>query len=250
MDKLDVCKDNLLSYERSGFDREFIRYNDYQLSVTPKAAVLIPLFIKNGEIHVLLTRRSHNVGSHKGQTSFAGGKEDKQDSSIVETALREANEEMGLDRKYVEIISTWRPTWVGGGRDPYFSLVYAVIGILKPGFQVHADSSEVAEVFDVPLECFLASESHEHGEVVYKGVQVAYHKFRYNAPSDTFHQSKQEKSYIIFGFTGSLCLRTAVIVYGRHPSFELVDKYEQKGLGGYLQFINGTSSCENVKSKL
>ncbi|XP_031555984.1 nudix hydrolase 11-like [Actinia tenebrosa] len=255
MDQLEVCRGNLMSYEKSGFDREFIKYTEYQLSVTPKAAVLIPLFIKNGQIHVLLTRRSHSVGSHKGEVSFAGGREDKQDSSIVETALREAQEEVGLDPKYVEVISTWKPSWVGVGfSNSKLSLVYPVIAILKPGFIVHADSSEVSEVFDVPLEFFLSSETHEHGKLSFQGKQVCYHIFRYHNSLDivdkNVDKSEQKEGYIIWGFTGTICMRTAVVAYGRLPSFTLVNEHEKKGLGGYINYINNDSSVCKNESKL
>lgn len=254
MDKLEVCRGNLISYEKSGFDREFVRYTDYQLSNARKSAVLVPLFIKNDQIHVLLTRRSHRVGSHKGQVSFAGGKEDKQDSSIVETALREAQEEVGLDPKYVEVISTWTPSWVGVGvsnSKRQFSLVYPVIAILKPGFIVHADSDEVSEVFDVALDFFLTSQTHEHRKLLFDGNEVCFHIFRYQNSLDIVDKSEQEQDYEIWGFTGGICMRTAVVVYGRLPSFTLVDGYEIKGLGGYINYINNDDSsvCKN-ESKL
>lgn len=254
MDKLELCRGNLMSYEKSGFDREFIRYTDHQLSITPKSAVLVPLFIKNDQIHVLLTRRSHSVGSHKGQVSFAGGKQDEQDSSIVETALREAQEEVGLDPKYVEVVSTWTPSWVGVGwsnSKRRFSLVYPVIAILKPGFTIHEDSDEVSEVFDVPLEFFLTSETHEYSKVWFDNKEVCFHIFRYLKSLDNVDESEQGKDYEIWGFTGTTCMRTAVIVFGRLPSFTLVDGYEIKGLGGYINYINDNDSsvCKN-ESKL
>ena len=68
-----------------------------------RAAVLIPLFKKNGEYYVLLTRRTDNVGTHKGQISFPGGKRDEGET-LLSTALREAREEMGISEKDVRIL--------------------------------------------------------------------------------------------------------------------------------------------------
>jgi len=62
-----------------------------------RAAVLIPIFLKENEYHILLTQRSHHVLHHKGEISFPGGKRDKSDSNFLETALRESWEEIRLD---------------------------------------------------------------------------------------------------------------------------------------------------------
>src|SRR4030042_879372 len=68
------------------------------------AAVLVPLFSDGKEYHILLTKRSSTVLQHKGQISFPGGKPHKTDSSLLETALRESREEIGLQPKDAEII--------------------------------------------------------------------------------------------------------------------------------------------------
>ena len=62
------------------------------------AAVLVPLYLQDGAWHVLFTLRTHTVETHKGQVSFPGGRVDPEDTSRVETALREAHEEIGLKR--------------------------------------------------------------------------------------------------------------------------------------------------------
>jgi 8-oxo-dGTP pyrophosphatase MutT (NUDIX family) len=68
------------------------------------SAVLIPIFIEKGEYKILFTERSHNVEHHKGQISFPGGVVDKKDKSLLETALRESYEEIGLLSEDVEIL--------------------------------------------------------------------------------------------------------------------------------------------------
>src|SRR6266699_5423503 len=68
------------------------------------AAVLVPLYLDGGEWHVLFTLRSHLVETHKGQVSFPGGRVDPADGSRVDTALREAEEEIGLRREDVTVL--------------------------------------------------------------------------------------------------------------------------------------------------
>ncbi len=68
------------------------------------AAVLVPLFYDGNEFHILLTRRSENVPHHKGQISFPGGQPHKKDSDLLQTALRESWEEIGLKPEDVQVI--------------------------------------------------------------------------------------------------------------------------------------------------
>ena len=69
-----------------------------------RASVLIPLLEREGQTLLLLTKRSEKIRSHSGQVSFPGGKQDEQDQSSLETALREAREEIGLESKSVRIL--------------------------------------------------------------------------------------------------------------------------------------------------
>ena len=71
-----------------------------------RAAVLITLFKKEGEYHILFTRRTDNVEHHKGQISFPGGRQDLEDQDLLSTALREAKEEMGIQKKDVRILAS------------------------------------------------------------------------------------------------------------------------------------------------
>jgi len=75
----------------------------------PRASVLIILFEWEETIYTVLTRRSSKLSSHKGEVCFPGGKSDKDDKNEVETALREANEEIGLNRSCIDIIGKLSP---------------------------------------------------------------------------------------------------------------------------------------------
>jgi len=114
------------------------------------AAVLIPLFQRDGQWQVLLNKRAEDLKHHAGQISFPGGAFETTDANIRHTALRETNEELGIDPGHVEIV---------GYLDELETLsgyrVTPFVALLKPGFSVQADPTEVAEAFSVPLDFFL-----------------------------------------------------------------------------------------------
>jgi 8-oxo-dGTP pyrophosphatase MutT (NUDIX family) len=116
------------------------------------AAVLVPV-IDHGEPTVLLTQRAQHLPDHPGQVSFPGGKIDKTDVSPRDSALREAEEEIGLDRSFVTPI---------GYLDLYMTTlgyrIVPVIARVKPGFTLTLNESEVDAVFEVPLT-FLMDQS-------------------------------------------------------------------------------------------
>jgi len=72
-----------------------------------ESAVLVPIFCKGGECHILFTQRSNQVSSHKGQASFPGGTHSEGDMSLLDTAIRESWEEIGLEAEDVEILGSW-----------------------------------------------------------------------------------------------------------------------------------------------
>ncbi|ANH66778.1 CoA pyrophosphatase [Mitsuaria sp. 7] len=119
-----------------------------------QAAVLIPLVQRAEGLHVLLTERTAHLRDHAGQISFPGGRAEPEDGSPERTALREAEEEIGLDERYVDLI----------GQLPVYRTVTAyevtpVVGLIRPGFSLRLDAFEVAEAFEVPLE-FLMNPAH------------------------------------------------------------------------------------------
>jgi 8-oxo-dGTP pyrophosphatase MutT (NUDIX family) len=109
------------------------------------AAVLVPV-VDHDELTVLLTQRAQHLPDHPGQVSFPGGITDKSDSTPLESALREAEEEIGLDRSFVEPI---------GYLDLYLTTlgyrIVPVIARVRPGFALTLNTSEVDATFEVPL---------------------------------------------------------------------------------------------------
>ena len=128
--------------------------------LTP-AAVLIALVPRPEGLTVLLTRRSAHLTDHGGQISFPGGRAEDCDSSPVETALREAEEEIGLARAHVDIIGTLPDYITGTGYR-----VTPVVGLIAPPFALTLDPNEVDEIFEVPLQFLMNGMHHQRLSVV------------------------------------------------------------------------------------
>jgi len=121
-----------------------------------RAAVLIPIVQRPEGLTVLLTQRTAHLNNHPGQVSFPGGTADELDSSSIETALRETEEEIGLARRHIEIIGVL-PDHVTGTA----FLITPVVGLLSPPFELVAESNEVAEIFEVPLAFLMNGVNHQ-----------------------------------------------------------------------------------------
>ena len=121
-----------------------------------RAAVLIPLLLKNDGLSVLLTQRTDHLHDHAGQISFPGGRMDPEDLDPHDTALRESEEEIGLDRKGVEIIGQLPQYLTVSGYS-----VTPVVGLVKPQAEYVLDAFEVADVFEVPLHFLMNPANHQ-----------------------------------------------------------------------------------------
>jgi 8-oxo-dGTP pyrophosphatase MutT (NUDIX family) len=115
------------------------------------ASVLVPLYLKAGEPYVVLTKRSEQLTQHAGQISFPGGGRDPGDVDATATALREAEEEIGLDRQRVDIL---------GPLDLLDTItsfrVSPFVGAIPAGYPFRAEKEEVAEIIQLPLRGFLS----------------------------------------------------------------------------------------------
>ena len=120
------------------------------------AAVLVPLIVHEQTLHVLLTKRASHMRNHGGQICFPGGKVDIDDSDHVFTAKREAHEEIGLFPESVEVIGQLNPHQTISGY-----IVTPVVGLICANVNYQANDSEVAEIFQVPLQHFLNTDNHK-----------------------------------------------------------------------------------------
>ena len=125
------------------------------------ASVLIPIVMHADGLHLLLTRRSAHLQHHAGQISFPGGRFEASDGSPIETALRETEEEIGLSRQHIEVLGQL-PTYYTGTA----YAVTAVVALVKTPFELLAQQSEVAEIFEVPLEFVMHPKNHQRRSVV------------------------------------------------------------------------------------
>ena len=114
------------------------------------AGVLVLLYAKDGDICVLLNKRTNRVEHHKGEISFPGGAQDPEDATILDTALREADEEMGVHRKDVGILCRLDQVTTRS----LFSIT-PFVGTVPSSYPFRASGTEVAEVLEVPLTVLL-----------------------------------------------------------------------------------------------
>ena len=143
--------------------------------VKPKpAAVLIPIILRANEPTLLLTQRTDHLSSHAGQVAFPGGRIDGGDADAVDAALREAEEETGLARIYVEPL---------GFLDTYMTVtayhVVPVVALVKPGFTITPQANEVSAVFEVPLRFLMTPANHEKHSREWQGRLRYYYAMPY-----------------------------------------------------------------------
>lgn len=128
------------------------------------AAVLVPLVEHVDEPSILLTRRADHLDKHSGQVAFPGGKVEDSDATPIAAALRETQEEIGLDPSYVEIAGVLDTYQTGTG-----FLILPVVGFVKPGFTLTPDKNEVADVFEVPARIALSEKNWKTDSGEWKG---------------------------------------------------------------------------------
>jgi 8-oxo-dGTP pyrophosphatase MutT (NUDIX family) len=119
------------------------------------AAVLVPIVDRPEGFTVLLTQRTEHLPSHAGQVAFPGGRSHGLHESPEDTALREAEEEIGLTSDQVEVVGRLNVRFSGTG-----FRVTPVVGLITPPFELRPDPREVAAVFEVPLALVLDPANH------------------------------------------------------------------------------------------
>lgn len=145
--------------------------------LTP-AAVLVGLVERDAGLTVILTRRSDTLRSHTGQVALPGGRRDPGETAW-ETALREAEEEVGLDPAYVDLVGLMTPYRTGTNY-----LITPVVGFVRPGFTLTANPDEVADIFETPFGFLMDPSNYEERELqtpdgVTRRFYAATHEDRY-----------------------------------------------------------------------
>ncbi|XP_060933168.1 peroxisomal coenzyme A diphosphatase NUDT7 [Limanda limanda] len=183
------------------------------LPVLPRASVLIPLFVRDGGLHTLMTLRSAELRTSAGEVCFPGGKKDPEDRDDVDTALREAEEEIGLTADGVEVVCRLFPVMHKSGL-----LVTPVVGFIEESFRPRPNPAEVSAVFTVPLDFFLSEKGHSaaHGAA---GTPGSLHSFH-------FVDTDSESQYHIWGLTAMWAILVAALALGKKPEFDVAFDYK------------------------
>jgi 8-oxo-dGTP pyrophosphatase MutT (NUDIX family) len=141
------------SWNPENFEEPLIRKG---LGEPTPASVLMPLVARDEGFTMLLTQRTAHLNDHAGQVSLPGGRVDEADTTTIDTALRETEEEVGLHRRHIEVLGTLPDYITGTG-----FRVTPVVSLVRPPFDLRADPFEVAEIFEVPLSFLMDGMNHQ-----------------------------------------------------------------------------------------
>lgn len=153
-----------------------------------RASVLVPIVTRPEALTVLLTRRTAHLKNHSGQIAFPGGGAEPGDASPEATALRETEEEIGLEPARVELIGRLSDYHT---RTDY--RVTPVVGLVAPPFELRLDAHEVDEAFEVPLAFLLDPANHQRQQREFQGRSVPFYAIPY-------------RDYYIWGATAGMLI--------------------------------------------
>ncbi|KAL8108151.1 nudix hydrolase 11-like isoform X1 [Apium graveolens] len=209
------------SSEQNGVVQQhnFNKKDEANLVTTPskrfkpnRAAVLVCIFEdeEHDDLRVILTKRSSNLNKHSGEVALPGGKTEEGDENDVQTALREAHEEIGLDPKLVHVVAV-----LESFTTRYGVAVVPVIGILydKKKFNPVANAAEVEAIFYAPLEMFLKDENRSETQLEWMGEKYLLHFFDFRTDNT---------KYEIWALTAGILITVASVVYQRQPAFTVL----------------------------
>ena len=169
---MDPCEKNFVDQIRtilSSRKRGVIEHPPFS-----HAAVLVPLFKKGDGCHLLFTKRSDQVKYHKGEISFPGGVVDEEDLELINTALREAHEEIGLKKSDVQII---------GILDDIVTItefiVTPIVGLFPYPYPFKVSEVEIAELIEIPLSSLLHEECFSEREIIRGGQKEVVYAYQY-----------------------------------------------------------------------
>jgi len=161
-----------------------------------QAAVLVPIVDRPAGMTVRLTQRTAHLPSHAGQISFPGGRTQPSDTGPEDTALREAEEETGLERRFVELVGRLEVRETGTGYR-----VTPVVGIVEPDFNLRPDPSEVEHAFEAPLAFLIDPANHRFETRVTRGVERQFYAISY-------------EGHYIWGLTARLLVNLSGVLKG------------------------------------
>ncbi len=165
-----------------------------------ESAVLVPLHTSGEELSILFTRRTDRVTHHKGQISFPGGVREKGDRDLMETALRETGEEIGIMASQITVVGELDDLYTGTGYriTPY-------VGLLPPSYTIVTNNDEIDEVAEVPVTLLMEPRIHSIGTRSYKGKKFKSHFFEIR------------KDFVVWGATAHILAQFLEVVFGWKP---------------------------------
>jgi 8-oxo-dGTP pyrophosphatase MutT (NUDIX family) len=173
-----------------------------QTSLPVPAAVLVPV-VQRQELQILLTQRTSHLSKHSGQVAFPGGRSDPEDVDAEATALREAEEEIGLQPQHVSVLGRLNDYSTGTGYR-----ITPVVALVEPNFQLRLQAQEVAAVFEVPLSFLLDESNHQWHEGLFQGQTRRFFSMPYRAPSwveqSGAMSSPEGREFFIWGATAAM----------------------------------------------
>ena len=151
-----------------------------------ESSVIVPLLTIDDEIFLLLTVRSSNLRSHAGEICFPGGVRDEKDESLIDTALRETHEEVGIPKDKIKILGYLKsvPTLTG-------FIITPIVGLLDADTVIKSNNSEVETYFSAPLSFFLNEKNKTVNSYKIKQINIPVFEYTY-------------KNYRIWGATAAI----------------------------------------------
>jgi coenzyme A diphosphatase NUDT7 len=234
--KISILKSKLAPFNRPDYLNVFIR-KEPNIGSLKRTSVLIPISIdKNGDTYLTLTRRSQHLKSFKGECCFIGGNYDEDDKTAVETALREAEEEVGMGRKALDVICQFTPIFTTFGK-----IITPVIAIFDDTkFEPKLNTDEVDLIFKVPTSHFISSEHHRLLLTRYKKDHFYIHYY------DWMHQGEK---LVIEGVTSTLSVNICSIIHSKLPEFRIDPVYDVNldNINDYMEWLSLDCAREIVK---
>jgi 8-oxo-dGTP pyrophosphatase MutT (NUDIX family) len=157
-------------------ERQILHIKDPNLRIS---AVLVPVFLKKGQYHLLFIQRTERVKYHKGQISFPGGAYEKNDGLILNTALREAEEEIGLIPKDVQILGELDDVLTATSN----YIISPFVGLILYPYDFRPDKWETEELLEIPIADLQDKTCFSEGVTEYNGVEVETYFYRHGERS-------------------------------------------------------------------
>jgi len=140
------------------------------------SAVLVPLFEQEGDLHVLYTKRSEALPHHQGQVAFPGGRHVADtDPNLLATALRETEEEIGVDPRHVDVLGPLAPIHTFSSN----FVINPFVGVIPHPYTFRPDPHEVSAIFSVPLEVLIDPATAAEEQWVLEGHQIPVETYRH-----------------------------------------------------------------------